>query len=78
MSNRQDQEREARLQPQRIKSCKATLERMGFEVEQAGETQLRFMFNGGMISFWPYSGWHSGKTIKDGRGFHNLLKQIGG
>lgn len=76
MSNRLDQEREARLQPERIKSCKAKLEQLGFEVEQAGETQLRFMFNGSVVSFWPYSGWHSGKDIKDGRGFLNLLKQL--
>jgi len=76
MSNRLDQGREERLQPKRMKNCKAKLEQLGFEVEQAGDIQLRFTFKGSVISFWPYSGWHSGKTIKDGRGFLNLLKQL--
>jgi hypothetical protein len=76
MSNRLDQEREQRLQPQRIKSCKAVLENLGFEVRENGNTELQFMFKGGLVKFWPYSGWHSGKTIQDGRGFTNLLNQI--
>ncbi len=76
MSNRLDQEREARLQPKRVKECKVKLEQLGFEVEQAGDTQLRFMFNGSIVSFWPYSGWCSGKSVKDGRGFPKLLGQL--
>jgi len=31
---------------------------------------------GSTINFFPYSGWHSGKSIEDGRGFKNLLKQL--
>ena len=76
MSSRLDQEREARLQPKRVKDCKARLEKLGFEVEQAGDTQLRFVFLESMVCFWPYSGWHSGKSIKDGRGFDKLLRQL--
>lgn len=76
MSNRLDQEREALLQPKRMKECKAKLEEMGFVVSQFGETELRFMFKGSEVKFWPYSGWHTGKTIKDGRGFTNLLRQL--
>ena len=76
MSSRLDQEREARLQPKRMKNCKARLEQLGFDVEVVGDTQLKFMFNNNMVIFYPYSGWHSGKSIKDGRGFKNLLKQL--
>lgn len=76
MSNRLDQEREKQLQPQRIKSCKIKLEELGFIVSEVGETELRFLFNGNIIKFWPYSGWYTGKNIKDGRGFNNLLKQL--
>lgn len=76
MSNRLDQEREAELQPKRIKSCKEKLESLGFTVKEHDNTQLSFIFKGSRISFWPYSGWHTGKTIKDGRGFKNLLNQI--
>ena len=73
---RLDQEREEKLQPERIKSCKLKLKQLGFEVTENGETELQFMFNESMVRFWPYSGWHSGKSIKDGRGFLNLLKQL--
>jgi hypothetical protein len=76
MSSRLDQEREALLQPKRLKDCKETLEKMGFVVNQFGATELRFVFNGSLVKFWPYSGWHSGKSIKDGRGFSNLLRQL--
>lgn len=76
MSSRLNQEREAQLQPQRIKSCKEKLEQLGFVITYQDHTKLEFNFEGSKIQFWPYSGWHTGKTIKDGRGFKNLLKQI--
>ena len=37
---------------------------------------LEFKYKGNTIKFYPYSGWHSGKGIKDGRGFQNLIKQL--
>ena len=40
MSNRLDQEREAKLQPIRMKSCQETLEKLGYEVEVANHTLL--------------------------------------
>lgn len=76
MSSRLDQEREEKLQPQRIRACKEKLESMGFTVESDGHTQLTFEFKGSKIQFWPYSGWHTGKTIHDGRGFNRLLAQL--
>jgi len=78
MSNRLNQEREAELQPVRMKNCKEKLESLGFEVISDGETKLSFQFKGDIVFFWPYSGWHTGKNIKDGRGFSKLLAQIGG
>lgn len=76
MSNRLDQEREEILQPVRVDSCKRKLEEMGFEVKQVDTTRLEFIFKGSRITFYPYSGWHTGKTIRDGRGFGNLLNQL--
>lgn len=76
MSNRLDQERQAKLEPQRMQSCKARLTALGFTVVENGHTELQFEFKGSLVKFWPYSGWHSGKTIKDGRGFNNLLEQL--
>ncbi len=78
MSNRLDQEREARLQPKRMQSCKEVLESMGFGVQEFGGNRLEFEYEGEKIMHYPYSGWHTGKTIKDGRGFNKLLKQIEG
>lgn len=75
MSNRLDQEREAHLEPKRIESCKKKLEELGFEVEQQ-HVQLNFIYKGSKVQFWPYSGWHTGKTITDGRGFNHLLDQL--
>lgn len=77
MSNRLDQEREDQLQPQRMKTCQEKLESLGFMVHSDGNDLLTFTYNGNTIKFWPYSGWHSGKGIQDGRGFNNLLKKIG-
>ena len=76
MSNRLDQERQAKLEPQRLKSCKDKLEGLGFDVIANGTTRLEFTYKGGVIYFYPYSGWHTGKTINDGRGFDNLLRQL--
>lgn len=76
MSNRLDQEREAKLQPERMKVAIDSLEKMGYSVEQRGETTLVFTYKGHQVNFFPYSGWHSGKTIKDGRGLKNLLAQL--
>lgn len=73
---RLDQERVDKLQPKRMSFCKRRLEELGFTVEQLGEAQLKFEFNGSPVSFWPYSGWFSGKTVKDNRGFKNLLKEL--
>ena len=73
---RLDQERQERLEPQRVKGCKDKLESLGYEVRQIAGDLLEFTYKGNNIKFWPYSGWHSGKGIKDGRGFSNLLRQI--
>lgn len=69
-------ERQEELEPKRMQSCQEKLESMGYKVTSDGCTKLRFEFRGHWVQFWPYSGWHTGKTIKDGRGFNNLLKQL--
>lgn len=49
---------------------------LGYKLTFESENELRFMFNGSEIKFFPYTGWATGKTIKDGRGLNNLLKQL--
>jgi hypothetical protein len=76
MSNRLDQEREAELQPKRIEYAKQEIEKLGYTITHEDKTKLQFQFKGKTVTLFPYSGWHSGASIKDGRGIDNLLKQI--
>jgi len=73
---RLDIERQLELEPKRMTYAKQQIEAKGYEVEEVGSTKLRFEFNGSYVHFFPYSGWHSGSTIKDGRGIRKLLRQI--
>lgn len=76
MSSRLDQEREKKLQPKRLEVAKQEFEKLGLQIVAIEETRIDFMFNGAKIVYFPYSGWASGKTIKDGRGLNRLLKQL--
>jgi hypothetical protein len=76
MSNRLDQEREKELEPVRMESCKKKLEELGYKVEAFGGNRLQFLYEGKLITFYPYSGWFSGKMVTDGRGFKKLLSQL--
>lgn len=76
MSNRIDQEREKKLQPLRIKVAVDALTELGIEIIQVDGTKVQFYWEESKVTLFPYSGWHSGKTIKDGRGLQNLLNQL--
>ena len=69
-------ERQNELEPERIAYAKNKIEALGLEVIAENFQSIKFIFKGGIVTFFPYSGWHSGKTIKDGRGLINLLKQL--
>lgn len=73
---RLDKDKENRLQPERLNFAKNKLTKLGFEIHFESKTELRFDYNGNEIKFFPYSGWHTGKGIKDGRGINNLLNQL--
>jgi len=74
--SRLDQDRQDRLEPKRMDFAKAKIESLGYEVTSNLENRLDFVFKARPVSFWPYTGWHTGSTIRDGRGLENLLKQI--
>jgi hypothetical protein len=76
MSNRLDQEREARLQPKRMDVARQKIQDLGFDIFFSDEKVLAFKYKDEVVQYFPYSGWHTGKSIKDGRGLQNLLKQI--
>jgi hypothetical protein len=73
---RLDKERQLKLEPKRVDSCKKALEELGYCVDIIGQNQLNFIHNGHTVQFFPYSGWHTGKSIKDGRGFFKLKRQL--
>ncbi len=76
MSNRLDKQKEAESQPKRIEYAVAAISGLGYEIHYRDATRISFMFNGKQVTLYPYSGWHTGKSIKDGRGLHKLLAQI--
>ena len=41
-----------------------------------GKKEIQFNHKDELIKFFPYTGWHTGKSITDGRGIENLLKQL--
>lgn len=75
MSNRLDKERESELQPRRMQFALDELKKLGYQTE-FDHTKIEFSHNGNKIQFFPYSGWHTGKGIIDGRGWKNLKKQL--
>lgn len=76
MSSRLNQDREKELQPKRMEYAIKKLEALGIRFNYQDETTIRFYWDGSMITFYPYSGWFSGKGIKQGRGLTKLLNQL--
>lgn len=75
--SRLNEERQKELEPQRMEYAAKQLLGIGIQsVFAVTDKCLQFDFKGEKIRFFPYSGWHTGKSIKDGRGLKNLLKQL--
>lgn len=69
-------DRQKKLEPKRFQYAIEKIESLGFEVTNQTNTSFQFIYKNENVTFFPYSGWASGKSIKDGRGIENLLKQI--
>lgn len=76
MSNRLDQEREAKLEPKRMQFAIDELTKLGYTPTYIDKKRIEFGYMDAKVTLFPYSGWFTGKTIKDGKGLENLLKQI--
>lgn len=76
MSNRLNQEREKKLQPIRMTNAFNWLKENNFNPIKLDDTTIQFLFKGSIVNYYPYSGWATGKQIKDGRGWKNLQKQL--
>ena len=68
--------RQMELEPKRMEYAKSEITKLGLEVFEQSETLLKFYFKGKAVTLFVYTGWHTGKSIKDGRGIKNLLKQL--
>ena len=69
-------ERQIELEPLRMKYAKEQISALGYEVSEHNWNELRFSHKGKIVKFFPYSGWATGATIKDGRVLRKLLNQI--
>lgn len=77
MGNRLDKKRQEKLEPKRISSTLSELNNRGFEILGSDDKKIIVKSpEGNLISFFPYSGWFTGKGVKDGRGFYKLIKQL--
>lgn len=76
MGNRLDLDRQRLLEPERITHAREKIRELGYEIIYEDSAKIIFEYKGSKVHFYPYSGWHSGKTIKDGRGLQKLLSQV--
>jgi len=73
---RLDKQLEQELTPKRAQYAREQLQALGIQITSTQDTPIVFQWKQSTVTFYPYSGWHTGKTIKDGRGIHKLLKQL--
>jgi hypothetical protein len=74
--SRLDKERQGALTPTRMSFALNVLQAMGYEIIFKNDSEIQFFHLGERVSLFPYTGWHTGKSIKDGRGINNLIKQL--
>lgn len=73
---RLDKDRQKKLEPLRMNFAIDEITKLGYKIVVETNTVVSFVFKGNVIHFYPYSGWHTGKGIKDGRGWKKLYEQI--
>jgi hypothetical protein len=69
-------QRKESSEPKRMQYAIEQITKLGYEIIEKDSTKIVFMFKDSPITFFPYTGWHTGKTIKDGRGINNLIEQL--
>lgn len=69
-------DRQNTLEPKRIDYAVEEIQALGIEIVSRDDRKITFKFKGETVTFFPYSGWHTGKSIIDGRGIDILLKQL--
>lgn len=69
-------DRQNKLEPIRLQKAIMEITNLGLKITSITQKMIEFEFKGHTVRFYPYSGWATGKTIKDGRGLNNLIKQL--
>lgn len=73
---RLNEERQKKLEPKRILNASMEISDLNLDIISIDDKQIQFRFKGETVTYFPYSGWATGKSIKDGRGLKNLIKQL--
>lgn len=73
---RLDIERQNKLEPIRLRTAINEIQKLGLRIANCTDKMIEFEYKGHPVKYFPYSGWATGKTIKDGRGLKNLIKQL--
>lgn len=72
-------ERQKVLEPKRMDKAIQEFEKLGYKWFKVSETELHIVIDtisNSIVKYFPYSGWATGKDIKDGRGLKKLLRQL--
>lgn len=73
---RLDHERVKELTPKRTQYAKNALKKAGYQIAEETDKKLVIIFKEKKVTLYPFTGWFTGKTVKDGRGISNLVAQI--
>lgn len=74
---RLDTDRQKELEPSRLFTALMELGKLDCVTDIVSSSKLiEFTYKENVIKYYPYSGWATGRGIKDGRGLQNLLKQL--
>ncbi len=65
-----------KIQKERWEFAISELTDLGIDIYYESISEIRFEHQGQIVIFFPYSGWHTGKSILDGRGLNKLLTQL--
>lgn len=71
LQSEEGKKKQAKMVDYAVKSISS----LGYTVV-SDDTSVWFYFKGSKVTHFAYTGWHTGKTIVDGRGIKKLLDQI--
>lgn len=74
--SRLNTERQNKLEPIRMRIAINEIQKLGLQIINCTDKIIEFEYKGQPVKYFPYSGWATGKTIKDGRGLMNLINQL--